>query len=117
MNSPSESQLARAEDLRSYGFVHITGINLRDSAFHFRAVQSEIEQLGHWSERRGEIIIVTPDGEVWLGFAVNMDTGARLKFCPEGEGEFDFHTEGEGFLFTDYFARKENPYVECHKAA
>jgi hypothetical protein len=112
---PTEEALARAQVLQNAGFLNVTDLPVRAPDYTTRLIVVAPEWLGHWTVQRGQLILVTPDGEIWIGYAeVAAKMGLHLRFCPNGEADFDIHTEDEGIFIHHIALRRKDPYAYCN---
>jgi len=107
---------AIAQELFSLGLVRVTGLMVRDTdwtvnpdKWEDHPVHVDPKWFGYWAIRRGQLVVVTVDGDIWIGPKRIMESGIHLSVCPSGEGNFDFHSEDQGLYYIGYFARIERP--------
>ena len=108
-----EARTARAEELRGWGFVHVTGLptwNLFGRPNY--VIQAHQSELGCWSHNNGKVVVVTPDGEVWLGIWGGHSCPLS-KFCPNGIGAFVPCSNGEQIPMLLLLTRVKDPYSNC----
>ena len=74
--------------LRLIGFVHITGLPTTNGVL----ITSQVAQRGRWDECEGKVVVVTKDGEVWIGATSDdaqiqkAEAECLRQVCPNGRG-------------------------------
>jgi hypothetical protein len=110
-------RLARAEEFRKAGFVHVTGLpvigHLDDLRGREWCIQARSCQLGRTDCNNGKIVVVTPDGEVWLASSTNNTLDFANAFNTEG-GAFVPCSNGESVHMNFILERIADPYWNCH---
>jgi len=79
--------------LREAGFVHVTGLPIVRSSnpdVTVGFVCANEDQLGRYDSHDSEVVLVTLDGQVWLGSTnalMNLNGSGIFSFlCPNGDG-------------------------------
>jgi hypothetical protein len=104
--------LARAKHLQSLGFVHVTGLRAwgpSPNAEPYK-IQACRDQLGCWNYNNGKLVLITKDGEVWLGAGMDPCDLALLDIVPNGKKGFVPCSNGEQLATHAILRRVTNPY-------
>lgn len=103
----TKERLARAKTLREAGWVHVTGLrtwSVRGESYTIQV--NRPGSLDRWDYNNGTKVLVTEDGEVWLGcHAARIPEGMAPK-----EGAFVPCSNGEQLNLHDVLHRIANPY-------
>ena len=75
-------------------------------------IQAERRWLGHSDYNNGVGVIVTHDGEVWIGTSMMACGGVRCKYGPR-QGAFVPCSNGESIPMHLLMERVANPYSDC----
>lgn len=105
--------------LREAGFVHVTGLPVRDRYGNRDApytVQPRHTELSHWCCNNGMTVIVTVDGEVWLTAGICDDEALLREACPSGSGAFVPCSNGETIDFRFIMGRVADSYETFESA-
>jgi hypothetical protein len=113
----SRAILARAVLLQQLGLVHVTGLrswNVNGS--NPDPIQAHKAHLGCWDYNNGKLVVVTVDGEVWLGVAIAnfRCCPSHREICPHGQGAFVPCSNGEELSTHSLLRRLASPYDDLN---
>ena len=110
-----EAKLARARNLQTAGFVHVTGLKAWRIGGDSYEIQACKKDLGHWDCNNGKMVLVLTDGEVWLGAGILPQSLHMDLYCPNGsKGTFVPCSNGEEIDTHSLLRRVVNPYDDSH---
>lgn len=140
----SHERLVRAKHLAMVGFVHVTGLPTQrsDTWTHYVCEMTKIEMVkthrikgvstqvpkhpepviiqasrdhwGHHACNNGKIVLITEDGEVWLGTG-GVDLKAVREYAPE-PGAYVPCSNGDEVGMHLVLERVSDPYSDCNGA-
>lgn len=76
-------------------------------------IQAYRRSLGHCDYNNGKFVVVTPDGEVWLGTGAAAKTDVHEKYV-SGRGAHVPCSNGESIEMHLLLERVADPYSDCH---
>lgn len=100
---------SRADKLRMAGFVHVTGLPYVGRP---TIVQAHKNELGHHDTSNHKAVIVTEDGEVWLGDESALKSTIQWK-CAIYQGASVPCSHGEIIDMGLLLDRIADPYSDC----
>jgi len=97
--------------LQSLGFVRVDGLNANGQVTDKYEIQADPERVGRWDYNNGTFVVVTTDGEVWIGRcpASTSDHNRLTLSCPNGQGAFVPCSNGERIGMHDLLDRLADP--------
>ena len=100
--------------LASLGFVHVTGLKVHGP---MKGQEKEIEAMtkelvGRWDTNNGKVVLVTLDGQVWLGKGL-LPNELVAELCPNGQGAFVPCSNGETIWLNEILDRLAYPYANA----
>ena len=96
------SQLAIA------GFVHVTGLGTQILRVE-DVIKANERDLGRWNTYNGKTVLVTVDGQVWLGKGL-LSNELVAELCPNGQGANIPCSYGEMIYVDRLLDRFAHPY-------
>ena len=92
------------------GFVHITGMKVQRSLKDQESeVEARVRDLGRYDMNNGKTVLVTVDGQVWLGRGL-LPEELIDELCPNGKGANVPCSNGESLEFNNLLYRMAYPY-------
>ena len=106
-------RLARAKELMSTGLVHVTGLPVTRGDEECGPIQTRRNELAHHDANNGKVVLITEDGEVWIGVGSDAQHEMCLKYARE-MGAFVPCSNGEQIETHLILARIADPYADHH---
>ena len=97
--------------LRELGFVRVDGLMAHSQVTGKYEITPETERVGRWDYNNGTFVVVTMDGEVWIGRrpVSASDYESLTLSCPNGQGAFVPCSNGEKVGMHDLLDRLADP--------